>query len=111
MRSSVTDRARPGGRSRIRFEKQCTNYAFSPPDRKLLATVVTVAQSAGETFTDLETAAEPDDVDAAPGTARSADDRARGGHRASGLDKAAQGLPLSAVGEESRRRAGWTSLR
>ncbi|WP_028921730.1 class IV adenylate cyclase [Pseudonocardia acaciae] len=49
----------------ISFEKRCVNYRFSARGWELLATVVTVPELAGKTFIELETAAHPDDVDAA----------------------------------------------
>jgi adenylate cyclase, class 2 len=52
-----------GAQEIIAFSKQCTNYQLHAADRELLATVVTVPELAGETFIELETTAEPDDLD------------------------------------------------
>ncbi|MGH3867216.1 MAG: class IV adenylate cyclase [Pseudonocardiaceae bacterium] len=49
----------------IAFEKRCVNYRFTAQGRDLLATMVTVPELAGRTFIELETLADPDDVDAA----------------------------------------------
>jgi adenylate cyclase class 2 len=49
----------------IAFEKRCVNYRFTEQGRDLLATVVTVPELAGQTFIELETAAQPGDVAAA----------------------------------------------
>ena len=49
----------------IAFEKRCVNYRFTAHDRELLATLVTVPELAGETFLELETPADPSEVDAA----------------------------------------------
>jgi adenylate cyclase class 2 len=49
----------------IAFGKQCTNYAFRDRGYDLMATVVTVPELAGETFIELETTVEPDQLDAA----------------------------------------------
>jgi adenylate cyclase class 2 len=50
----------------IAFEKHCTNYRFTAHGRELLATVVTIPELAdGETFLELETIAEPGELDAA----------------------------------------------
>jgi adenylate cyclase class 2 len=46
------------------------NYRFSSQGRDLLATVVTVPELENQTFIELETIAEPDDVDAALGVVR-----------------------------------------
>lgn len=54
----------------IAFEKHCVNYRFSSEGRDLLATVVTVPELENQTFIELETIAEPDDVDAALGVVR-----------------------------------------
>ncbi|MEO7196821.1 MAG: class IV adenylate cyclase [Pseudonocardiaceae bacterium] len=55
----------------IAFEKQCVNYRFTAQGRDLLATVVTVPELAGQTFIELETLADPGDVDAALHVVRS----------------------------------------
>ncbi|MGH3602104.1 MAG: class IV adenylate cyclase [Pseudonocardiaceae bacterium] len=55
----------------IAFEKRCVNYRFTAHGRDLLATVVTVPELAGQTFIELETVADPGDVDAALDIARS----------------------------------------
>jgi adenylate cyclase class 2 len=55
----------------IAFEKRCVNYRFTAQGRDLLATVVTVPELAGRTFIELETVADPDDVDAALDVVRS----------------------------------------
>jgi adenylate cyclase class 2 len=55
----------------IAFEKHCVNYRFTSHGRDLLATVVTVPELAGQTFIELETLADPDDVDAALDVVRS----------------------------------------
>jgi adenylate cyclase, class 2 len=55
----------------ITFEKRCVNYRFTAQGRDLLATVVTVPELAGQTFIELETVANPDDVDAALDLVRS----------------------------------------
>jgi adenylate cyclase, class 2 len=49
----------------IEFEKRCVNYRFTARGRDLLATIVTVPELAGRTFIELETAADPGEVDAA----------------------------------------------
>jgi adenylate cyclase class 2 len=49
----------------IEFGKHCTNYAFTDRGRDLTATVVTVPELAGETFIELETTVESDQLDAA----------------------------------------------
>lgn len=49
----------------IAFEKRCENYRFTERGRDLLATVVEIPELDGQTFIELETIAEPDDVDAA----------------------------------------------
>jgi adenylate cyclase class 2 len=54
----------------IAFEKQCVNYQFTAHGRDLLATVVTIPELAGQTFIELETIADPGDVDAALGVVR-----------------------------------------
>ncbi len=48
----------------VAFEKHCTNYRLSAEGRAMLATVVTVPELDG-TFIELESMAEPVDVDAA----------------------------------------------
>lgn len=55
----------------IAFEKRCVNYRFTAQGRDLLATVVTVPELAGRTFIELETVADPGDVDAALHVVRS----------------------------------------
>jgi adenylate cyclase, class 2 len=55
----------------IAFEKRCVNYRFTVEGRDLLATVVTVPELAGRTFIELETGADPGDVDAALDVVRS----------------------------------------
>ncbi|MGH3780951.1 MAG: hypothetical protein ACRDRO_10085 [Pseudonocardiaceae bacterium] len=55
----------------IAFEKRCVNYRFTAQGRDLLATVVTVPELAGRTFIELETVADPGDVDAALDVVRS----------------------------------------
>ncbi|MDQ3764485.1 MAG: class IV adenylate cyclase [Actinomycetota bacterium] len=55
----------------IAFEKHCVNYRFIAQGRDLLATVVTVPELAGQTFIELETIADPDDVDTALDLVRS----------------------------------------
>ena len=55
----------------IAFEKRCVNYLFTAQGRDLSATVVTVPELAGQTFIELETLADPDDVDAALEVVRS----------------------------------------
>jgi len=54
-----------GAEEVLAFEKRCTNYRFTAHDRELLATVVTVPEIAGETFIELETLAESDDLNTA----------------------------------------------
>ncbi|WP_236789647.1 class IV adenylate cyclase [Amycolatopsis sp. GM8] len=49
----------------IAFEKHCENYAFTEQGRDLLATVVEIPELDGQTFLELETQAEPEDVEAA----------------------------------------------
>lgn len=49
----------------IALTKHCVNYRFDAHRRKMLATVVQVPELAGQTFIELETAAQPDDVPAA----------------------------------------------
>jgi adenylate cyclase, class 2 len=46
----------------IAFEKHCDNYQFSVRGRDLLATVVQIPDLDGQTFVEVETMAEPDDV-------------------------------------------------
>jgi adenylate cyclase, class 2 len=55
----------------IAFEKHCVNYRFTAQDRDLIATVVTVPELAGQTFIELESVADPSDVDAALDVVRS----------------------------------------
>ncbi|MGH3772327.1 MAG: class IV adenylate cyclase [Pseudonocardiaceae bacterium] len=55
----------------IAFEKRCVNYRFTAQGRDLLATMVTVPELAGQTFIELETLADPDDVHAALDIVRS----------------------------------------
>lgn len=55
----------------IAFEKRCVNYRFTAQSRDLLATMVTVPELAGQTFIELETLADPGDVDAALDLVRS----------------------------------------
>ena len=55
----------------IAFEKRCVNYRFTVQGRDLIATVVTVPELAGQTFIELETLADPGDVDAALDLVRS----------------------------------------
>lgn len=55
----------------IAFEKRCVNYRFTTQGRDLLATMVTVPELADQTFIELETLADPDDVDAALNVVRS----------------------------------------
>lgn len=49
----------------IEFEKHCENYRFTRHGRALLATLVRVPELDGQTFLEVETTAEPDDVPAA----------------------------------------------
>jgi adenylate cyclase, class 2 len=49
----------------LAFEKHCVNYRFTARGRELLATVVTVPDLAGQTFLELETMADAEEVDAA----------------------------------------------
>ena len=55
----------------IAFQKHCVNYRFTALGRDLLATVVTVPELAGQTFIELETRAEADEVNAALDVVRS----------------------------------------
>jgi adenylate cyclase, class 2 len=55
----------------IAFEKQCVNYRFTARERDLLATVVTVPELEGQTFIELETMTDADEVDAALDIVRS----------------------------------------
>lgn len=55
----------------IAFEKRCVNYRFTTQDRDLLATIATVPELADQTFIELETLTDPDDVDAALEVVRS----------------------------------------
>lgn len=56
----------------IAFEKHCVNYRFTALGRELLATLVTVPELDGQTFIELETITEADDVNAALDVVRSA---------------------------------------
>ena len=49
----------------IAFEKRCTNFRFTVSGRNLLATLVEIPELEGQTFLELETMAEPDDLPAA----------------------------------------------
>lgn len=49
----------------VAFEKHCTNYQFTDHGRDMLATVVTVPELPGQTFLEIETLVDPDDVPAA----------------------------------------------
>ena len=53
----------------VSFEKHCTNYRFRAQGRDLLATVVTVPELDG-TFVELETMADPVDIEAAVASVR-----------------------------------------
>jgi adenylate cyclase class 2 len=55
----------------VAFEKRCVNYRFTAQGRDLLATMVTIPELAGRTFIELETIADPGDVDAALDVVRS----------------------------------------
>jgi adenylate cyclase class 2 len=55
----------------IALEKRCVNYRFTAQGRDLIATVVTVPELAGQTFIELETLADPGDVEAALDLVRS----------------------------------------
>jgi len=55
----------------VAFKKRCVNYRFTAQGRDLVATVVTVPELAGQTFIELETLADPGDVDAALDLVRS----------------------------------------
>lgn len=55
----------------ISFQKLCENYRFTALGRDLLATVVQIPDLNSETFLELETMAEPDDVPAAHAALRS----------------------------------------
>ncbi|GAA1249696.1 hypothetical protein GCM10009676_40250 [Prauserella halophila] len=55
----------------IEFSKHCDNYRFTCGGRDLLATVVEIPELPGQTFLEVETAAEPHDVDAALDVVRS----------------------------------------
>lgn len=46
----------------IAFRKHCENYRFTTQGRELLATVVEIPELDGQTFLELETMAEPDDL-------------------------------------------------
>lgn len=54
----------------LAFQKHCVNYRFTALGRDLLATVVTVPELAGQTFLELETMADAEEVDAAWGVVR-----------------------------------------
>lgn len=56
----------------IAFEKQCANYRFTAQGRNLLATLVTVPELEGQTFIELETMANDDEVEAALAVVRTA---------------------------------------
>jgi len=47
----------------IAFGKHCVNYRFTAWSRELLATVVTVPELAGQTFLELETMADAEEMD------------------------------------------------
>lgn len=49
----------------IAFEKHCDNYRFTERDRDILVTVVRIPELDGQTFIEVETTAEPNDVPAA----------------------------------------------
>jgi adenylate cyclase class 2 len=49
----------------ISFEKRCENYRFVEREREMLATVVQIPELDGQTFIELETMAEPEDVSTA----------------------------------------------
>lgn len=49
----------------IAFEKYCDNYRFTEQARAILVTVVRIPELDGQTFIEVETTAEPDDVPAA----------------------------------------------
>lgn len=49
----------------IAFTKECANYRFTARGRELLATLVHIPDLGDQTFIELETAAEPEDVTAA----------------------------------------------
>lgn len=49
----------------IAFRKHCENYRFTAQGREVLATVVEIPELDGQTFLELETMAEPDDLAAA----------------------------------------------
>ncbi|AEW94522.1 MULTISPECIES: class IV adenylate cyclase [Streptomycetaceae] len=53
-----------GYEPRIAFEKHCRNYRFTAAGREMLATLVRVPELDG-TFLEVETQADPDDLDAA----------------------------------------------
>ncbi|MCP2255925.1 adenylate cyclase, class 2 [Prauserella aidingensis] len=53
------------------FRKHCDNYRFTRDGRDVLATVVEVPELPGQTFLEVETVAEPDEVEAALGVVRS----------------------------------------
>jgi adenylate cyclase class 2 len=67
----ITVLAALGVEQTIAFEKRCVNYRFTAQGRDLLATVVTVPELAGQTFIELETLADPGEVDAALDVVRS----------------------------------------
>ena len=54
-----------GAEELLAFQKHCVNYRFTALGRDLLATVVTVPELAGQTFLELETMADAEEVDAA----------------------------------------------
>ncbi|MBN9740616.1 adenylyl cyclase [Amycolatopsis sp. A1MSW2902] len=46
----------------VSLEKRCENYSFTADGREMLATVVTIPELAGQTFIELETMAERDEL-------------------------------------------------
>lgn len=54
----------------IAFEKHCDNYRFTAHGRDMLATLVTIPELGGQTFIELETMAEPEDLKAALASVR-----------------------------------------
>ncbi|GAB3381461.1 class IV adenylate cyclase [Amycolatopsis echigonensis] len=54
----------------ISLEKHCENYGFTANGREMLATIVTIPELAGQTFIELETIAEQDDLAEALGALR-----------------------------------------
>jgi adenylate cyclase class 2 len=55
----------------ITFQKHCVNYRFTALGRNLLATLVTVPELEGQTFLELETIAEADELETALDIVRS----------------------------------------